>query len=117
MPAHDMHGPFPFHKEVIERCIDCDKPGNYALGYEELGVFYVRKVGRGDENLREALYEIWDIIGHRYELFFFRYADSSKDAFDYHCRQYHHYLAKDLDEQTPPEPPVNSTRTCPICGA
>lgn len=122
MATLNMGRSYALTRDEINKNIDDNRIGNYALGYiNEQGMFIVKYVGRSDVNLRmRILHGIVDMQKdptHRYERFKFSYADSALEAYEKECRNYHDFGGIEglLLNKTHPDKPVGTDCLCPIC--
>ena len=112
MATLDMDGPFDLTSETIGRKVTRISIGNYALGYDKEGTFYVKYIGRSDNDVKKRL-NSW--IG-KYRQFKFSYANSAKEAFEKECINYHDFGEnKNLDNENHPDRPEDSGWKCPRC--
>ena len=114
MASLGMSGPYTLSVRKINEMVTKKSPGNYALGYSKDRTFYVKYVGRSDDNVNSRLQ---DWVGE-YKEFKFSYASSAKAAYEKECRNYHDFGGPegDLDNETHPAKPSGSHWRCPVCG-
>lgn len=112
----DMCGPYEFTIEKIDKIISDNKIGNYALGYVETDCFYVLYVGRSDTDLKDRIKQHID-EKENYKHFKYSYADSSKEAYEKECKNWHDFGGKTgkLDNKIHPDNPNDKNYKCPIC--
>ncbi len=55
MATLGMNGPYPLTNEKIDEVVTKTSAGNYALGYKKESTFYVKYVGRSDNDLNKRL--------------------------------------------------------------
>ncbi len=103
-------GPFSLTAETIKSVVTTKSPGAYALGYSKNSTFYIKYVGRSDDNLANRLN---DWVGH-YQEFKAGYLSSAKMAFEKECHLYHDF-SPGLDNKVHPARPTNSNWGCPRC--
>lgn len=112
MAKLEMNGSYELTNEEIDKRIKPKSIGNYALGYFKEDVFYVKYVGRSDENLNKRL-KTWV---ESYKYFKYSYASSAKAAFVKECQNYHDFGEKEtLDNIIHPDRPDGSDWKCPVC--
>jgi hypothetical protein len=112
MATLNMQGPYKLDSTTIDKVVSKISAGNYALGYSNEKTFFVKYVGRADNDLNKRLN---DWIGH-YKEFKFSYASSPKAAFEKECKNYHDFGEnKSLDNKIHPDRPDNSGWKCPEC--
>ncbi len=115
MPSLDMLGSFTLSALKIDEIVTRSSPGNFALGYVENKIFYVRYIGRADENLNATLKK-W--VNRRADCsrFKFSYAPSARAAFLKHCRIFHEFAkGSGLSVKDHPERPDDTDWQCPVC--
>jgi hypothetical protein len=107
-----LSGPFSLTPRGIDSAVPTTSPGVYILGKVKDGgdEFQVRYVGRDDEDVKKRLRQH---IADWYPQFFYKYAFSSREAFEKECELYHKF--------SPPDNQAHPTRknaewTCPRCG-
>ncbi len=110
MTVPRLYGPLPLTEERIDRHLQANSPGVYALGHADAGTFVIRRVGRADEDLRSALKPH---VGGSYKHFRFAYALSPRDAFEKECHLYHTLAG--LDNPIHPTAPKDTDLKCPGC--
>jgi len=107
-----MSGTFELIDGKIDELVKKQSCGNYALGFIRDRIFYVKYIGRADDNLNQKL-KSW--IG-KYKNFKFSYANSVKEAFEKECKNYHDFGESELlDNIVHPEKPERSNWKCPYC--
>lgn len=108
----NMKGSYELTNEKIDEVITKTSAGNYALGYEKEGTFYVNYVGRADSDVNGRLKKWVD----SYKKFKFSYATSPKAAFEKECENYHDFgESKSLDNKIHPDRPNGASWKCPKC--
>lgn len=107
--APQLFGPFPLLPERIDKHLQANSPGVYALGELVNGSFVSRVVGRADDDLRTALKT--HLTGPQ-KHFMFSYAMSPQDAFIKECRLFHSLA---ILHHAHPTPPQGSGLRCPVC--
>lgn len=113
MVSLDMQGPFDLDNTNIDAKITTTSAGNYALGIEKNGTFFVSYVGRSDTDVNVRL-KTW--VGGKYLKFKFSYATSPKAAFEKECKNFHDFGGTEkLDNDIHPDRPDNSEWKCPAC--
>jgi hypothetical protein len=112
-----MKGPYDFTSEQIDKLVEDEKLGNYALGKvdESDGLLVVSWVGRSDTDLKKELKARLDM---KYPKFKYSYADSKKAAFEKECRNYHDFGGKKLlaNKIHPDRPDGMDDLECPVAG-
>lgn len=112
MASLEMNGPYGLDNQKIDGFVTKKSAGNYALGYTKDKTFYIKYVGRADNDLNDRLKK-WT---GSYEQFKFSYASSPKAAFEKECKNYHDFGEKEsLDNKIHPDRPDGSSWKCPIC--
>jgi len=107
-----MNGPYDLTKEKIDEKVTRTSAGNYALGYSKNNTFYVKYVGRSDNDVNGRLK---DWIGD-YKRFKYSYATSAKAAYEKECQNYHDFGGSDdLDNQQHPKKSAGKNWKCPVC--
>jgi len=106
-----LSGPHPLDPETIATVVSRKAAGAFALGRSEGQTFYIRFVGRSDEDLAAALSEH---VGD-YPRFKFAYFGSSRAAFEKECHLYHDFGETKLDNRFHPLRPSSGSRHCPRC--
>jgi hypothetical protein len=122
LPILDMEGPYDLDPDIIDKKIEEECPGNYALGYlNEKGGFIVKYVGRGI--VYDRLYEhLTD--EHNQPAFKFSYAKAKasekiedeiclKECKNYHDFYYTKNGKKQLTNKEHPKLPKG--KKCPYC--
>lgn len=108
-----MNGPYDLNAEEVERIVDEDRIGNYALGHNnDEGKFMVKYVGRSDNDVKSRL--LYWVENSTRPLFKYSYAESVKEAFDKECTNYHAFSPADNDNH--PAKPAGKRYPCPVCG-
>lgn len=108
-----LNGPYTLSEETINKVVTQTSPGIYVLGHSENNTFYVKYVGRSDNDVSSRLK---DWIG-KYSQFKFGYFGSPKAAFDKECMIYHDFGGPigQLDNKIHPQRPENTDWQCPKC--
>ena len=113
-----MEGPFKFNNETIQSIMLGSRIGNYCLVREDEinlhGLHRVHYVGRSDTDLKEELLNT--LKNHPYPYFYYRYAESVREAFDIECYEYHQLVPENLDNKIHPAKPVGTNLTCIVQG-
>ncbi len=109
MASTGLRGSFPLTRDGIDANVGRTSPGAYALGYVKDDSFYVKYVGRADNDVARRL---GDHI-EKYERFKYESYESPKAAFEKECRLYHDY--KPADNTIHPARPNGSGWRCPVC--
>lgn len=104
-----LFGPFPLIPERIEKHLQANSPGVYALGEMTNRGFVIKMVRRADDDLRTALKA--HLAGPE-KHFMFSYAVSPQDAFIKECRLFHSLAVL---HHTHPTPPEGTGLHCPAC--
>jgi hypothetical protein len=110
-----------FTSDGIDHAVTEARSGNYVLGntalYNGAKVFLVKYVGRSDTDIRNKLKNhLNDIRFGKIKKFAFQYADSTDEAFERECVDYHKYgESQELMNGGHPGKPHGSYRKCPIC--
>lgn len=113
MASLGMKGPHSLTAKKIDEVVTKTSPGNYALGRSEGSTFYVRYVGRSDEDLNGRLKE-W--VNSKYPKFKYAYASSPKAAFEKECNNFHDFGGTSkLDNKNHPQRPDGTAWKCPRC--
>ena len=112
MAVPRLFGPLALTAERIDGPLQANSPGVYALGSSVNGAFFVKRIGRSDEDLRAALKAH---VGGPYEQFKFTYALSPRDAFEKECHLFHSLVG--LDSPTHPTAPKDTDAICPGCAS
>lgn len=114
MASPNIDGPYPLNGNILDLLIRRTSPGNYSLGYtRDNGPFIVQYVGRSDDDIKKRL-RGW--VGSKYTRFKYSYAESTKDAFQKECRDYHDFGgAGKLDNEVHPGRPNGTDWRCPAC--
>lgn len=105
-----LFGPLPLTVQRIETQLQASSAGVYALGVPVRGTFYIKRIGRADEDLRAAL-KLHLGGPHRY--FKFTYALSARDAYEKECRLFHGLIT--LENPIHPLPPEDTDLVCFGC--
>jgi hypothetical protein len=101
-------GPFPLNAENIDAEFLAVSPGNYRVGFKDVGGDFVPYyVGRDDKNLNKRLKDHAD----KYHFFVAAYASTPEIAFKQECYDYHHLSPK--DNVIHPACPANTDLKCP----
>lgn len=109
MASTGLRGPFPLTQNGIDSNVKKTSAGAYALGKVENGTFYIRYVGRSDNDVNDRLH---DHVG-KYSRFKYEYYGSAKAAFEKECRLYHDF--KPTNNKVHPSRPAGSGWKCPRC--
>ena len=112
----EMRGPFPLNSEEVRRQVLPNRIGNYAFGtINDEGIFLILYIGRSDTDLqteiiaRAAAYK-------QCTHFMFSYANSTKEAFEKECKNFHECGGADgLLNQIHPDKPNGTDYECPYC--
>lgn len=91
MPSSGLSGPYELSKKSVTAQVTRYSPGAYALGYSKNNTFYIKYVGRSDDDVADR---IGDHVGE-YEEFKFGYLNSAKAAFEKECNLYHDFDPED----------------------
>jgi uncharacterized pyridoxamine 5'-phosphate oxidase family protein len=114
MASLNMKGPYDFTAKEIDKWVDAEKIGNYALGHMKEDTFIVNYVGRSDIDVNA---ELKKRLTSKYPKFKFSYASSAKDAFERECHNYHDFGGKEkLDNENHPDRPDGTSLPCPVPG-
>lgn len=109
-----MKGYFDYDSDTIEKKVDENKMGNYAIGIiTNDGKFIPKYIGRSDkydliERIKSHLKEFKDCTHFKYS-----YATSEKEAFEKECENYHDFKPK--YNKIHPDKPNNTKYECPYC--
>jgi hypothetical protein len=104
---------FRFEPVVIDRLIEPEQAGNYALGVkDDAGDFVPKYIGRSDSDLRM---ELIGKLGTKYPYFKFS-VSNPRGAFQIECAQFHIFKGK-VENMVHPVRPVDSDLKCFLCGA
>ena len=115
MTSLNMNGPYELTSKKIDEVVTKTSAGNYALGYFSDSTFYVRYVGRSDNDVNSRL-QAWVGKSDRYKHFKYSYETSSKAAFEKECKNFHDFGgSKDLDNEQHPQRPKGTNWKCPVC--
>ncbi len=109
MPITGLKGPYTLDNETIDRVVTRTSPGAYALGSVRNNTFYVRYVGRSDNDINARL-KGW--VG-KYPKFKYEYYNSPKAAFEKECNLWHDFKPPDNDRH--PQRPNGTNWKCPRC--
>jgi len=113
MASLNMKGPYLLNANSIDRTVESERIGNYALGHNnEDDKFIVNYVGRSDSDVKSRL--LYWVDNSARPFFKYSFADSVKDAFEKECRNYHDFNPSDNDIH--PDKPEGRTYRCPVCG-
>lgn len=111
MANSGLFGPFSLTQSGISSNVKGIGAGAYALGKsDESGVFYIRYVGRSDDDLAGRLQQH---VPEPYLQFKYAFYPSAKDAFDKECNLYHDF--KPPDNKVHPARSKNANWNCPAC--
>lgn len=112
MGTSNLSGPYRLSYEGIDVAVRKDMPGVFALGsLDSAGRFCLSKVGRSDENVKEAL----RMFIASETLFKFSYEASAKAAFLKECELFHKFRPQ--GNMLHPSRPAGTNWTCPYCQA
>jgi len=113
MVSTGLNGPYTLSEEILDRVVTQTSPGTYVLGYSENNTFYVKYVGRSDNDVNSRLKD-WV---EKYPQFKFGYFGSPKASFDKECTIYHDFGGQtgQLDNQIHPQRPEDADWQCPKC--
>jgi hypothetical protein len=106
-----LSGPHQLDAETIASVVSRKAAGAFALGRSEGETFYIRYVGRSDEDVAAALSEH---VGD-YQHFKFAYFGSPSTAFEKECQLYHDFGESKLDNRFHPLRPSSGGGHCPRC--
>jgi hypothetical protein len=98
----------PFTEENIRTKVPDNVLGVFQLSRTGEKIAYV---GRADKNLRTTL---MDLLGKSFTDFQWVQVPWTKEAFEMHCRLYHHAGGKTLDNDEHPFPPEGKQLICPL---
>lgn len=109
-----MIGPYTFDQHTINQKVTKRSAGNYALGFKNSdGAFIVCYVGRSDTDLNARLHI--QLKEHPHKMFKFSYAQTSIEAFEKECKNYHDFGGRSkLENEIHPDKPYAVCK-CPIC--
>lgn len=112
MADSGLNGSYLLTKKGINDAVTRTSAGAYALGFVKDDKFYIKYVGRSDDDVNDRLHKH---IGKKndYKKFKFKYYSSAKAAFEKECRLYHDF--KPRDNIIHPDRPNNSNWKCPVC--
>ncbi len=113
MVSLGMNGSYSLDAESIDKNVTRKSAGNYALGRVDGETFYIKYVGRADDDVQRRLKEH---LNEKYSAFKFSYATSPKDAFEKECNNFHDFGGvESLDNKIHPDRPKNANWKCPVC--
>ena len=109
-----MEGPYPLQVTEINRRADDLRPGIYALGSYEQGVFRVKRIGRFSANMSGNLYRWLGL----YSRFRFKIVPDTRAAFIEECSLWHECGGEEglLDNPAHPSSGPGQLLACPVCG-
>jgi hypothetical protein len=112
-----QYGPFDFELEIINKKVEDNKMGNYALGYvrQSTSGFVPKYVGRSDNDLKGELIAKLPTKSSTRQQFKFGYAQTVKEAFDKECTNYHDFK-RQLENNIHPRRPDGKNYSCPVRG-
>jgi hypothetical protein len=114
MASLGMSGPFDFTSAEIDRLVEQNRIGNYALGHMDGDTFRVSYVGRSDTDLNA---ELKARLKLGYPKFKCSYASSAKAAFEKECQNYHDFGgSQGLKNEVHPARPDGTDWSCPVSG-
>lgn len=117
MASLDMLGSFTLSPLKIDEVVTRRAPGNFAIGYLENRVFYVRYFGRSDGDINAAIKE-WVDRRPDCDRFKFSYAPNARAAYLKHCRLFHDFAkGSGLSDTDHPKRPADTDWECPECGS
>lgn len=110
-PSAGLSGPHRLDAATIAAVVPRKAPGAFALGRSEGDTFYIRYVGRADDDVAAAL------AGHvgDYQHFKFAYFGSPGAAFEKECQLYHDFGEAKLNNRFHPLRPTSGNWHCPRC--
>jgi len=113
MPESGLRGPYPLDEQTIDRVVTETSSGAYALGKTKDTTFYIKYVGRSDDDVNGRLK---DHVGE-YEQFKYEYYPSAKAAFEKECQLWHDFGEPEgtLDNKSHPDRPDGTGWKCPRC--
>ena len=116
MASLHMSGPYKFDYATINRIVEANRIGNYALGYMEGDTFIVEYVGRSNTGVAERLLDHF-LKREDYQSFKYSYASSIKAAYEKECQNYHDFggLQGKLKNKKHPDRPDGCDYKCPCC--
>lgn len=118
MATLNMNGPFEFNNDIIDKILNSQSIGNYALGYkDEDGTFRVCYVGRATEQpLKDRLKQHIGEHPKKYKMFKYSYAKNDLEAYLKECKNYHDFGGSDkLFNDNHPAKLSRDSTVCPIC--
>lgn len=102
MATLNMQGPYKLTAKEIENQVAANTIGNYALGFSKDGTFYVKYIGRSDDDLNGRLK---DWVGN-YDEFKFSTASSAEAAYKKELKNFNDFGGVDkLDNKITPDKP------------
>jgi hypothetical protein len=110
-PSAGLSGPHRLDAATIAAVVSRKAPGAFALGRSEGGTFYIRYVGRADDDVAAVLAEH---VGD-YQHFKFAYFGSPGAAFEKECHLYHDFGEAKLNNRFHPLRPTAGNWHCPRC--
>lgn len=110
-PSAGLSGPHRLDAETLATIVSRKSPGTFALGRSEGQTFYIRQVGRSDDDVAAVLAQH---IGD-YPHFKFCYFGSPRPAFEKECQLYHDFGESKLDNKFHPLRPQTGNWHCPRC--
>ena len=111
IPSAGLSASHTLDPETIAAVVSRKSPGVFALGRSEAGTFYIRYVGRSDDDVAAVLKEH---VGD-YQHFKFAYFGSSRTAFEKECQLYHDFGETKLNNRFHPLRPSAGSWHCPRC--
>lgn len=110
MPSLNMNGAYDFDSDTIKDKVEEEEIGNYALGYVKDNSFYVKYVGRSDNDLQK---ELIARLEKNHSKFKFSYASSDSEAYKKECQNYHDF--KPEENEIHPASTAGKNLICHIC--
>jgi hypothetical protein len=110
-PSAGLSGPHRLDPESIAAIVSRKSPGAFALGRAEGQTFYIRYVGRSDDDVASALSQYLGDYPH----FKFGYFGSTRAAFEKECQLYHDFGEAKLNNKFHPLRPSSGNWHCPRC--
>jgi len=110
-PSAGLSGPHLLDPETIATIVSRKSAGAFAMGRSEGNTFYIRYVGRSDDDLAAALAKH---VGD-YPHFKFAYFGSPRAAFEKECQLYHDFGEAKLNNKFHPMRPYPDSWHCPRC--
>ena len=110
-PSAGLSAPHKLDPQTIAAVVSRKAPGTFALGRSEGETFYIRYVGRSDQDVAAALAEH---VGD-YLAFKFAYFGSPRAAFEKECQLYHDFGETKLNNKFHPLRPSSGASHCPRC--